>query len=115
MYGGCELMMTDYSEEEMNVNYRILSDQIGNLLSRISSPRILGKMGPFSLEDRDPMFDAQLTDLRDVVCAHMEEYAVSKSCDSILEVIASVSHRPRNLSTGSIQDLKSGTGERGSG
>ena len=75
----------------MNVNYRILADQIGNLLSRISSPRILAKMGPFTPEDRDPEFEAALTALRVVVCDHMEAYAVSKACDSILEVIASVS------------------------
>lgn len=91
----------DYSEEEMNVNYRILADQIGNLLSRISSPRILGKMGPFTPEDKDPAFEASLTGLRDVVCDHMDVYAVSKACDSILEVIASVS-TPTHYSTGTL-------------
>lgn len=82
---------SDYSEEELNVNYRILADQIGNLLSRISSPRILAKMGQFKPEDRDIGFDQSLNDLRDAKCDHMEVYAISKACDSVLDVIATVS------------------------
>ena len=55
-------------------------------------------MDPFTPEDKDSEFEASLTGLRDVVGDHMEGYAVSKACDSILEVIASVSSSSKHLS-----------------
>lgn len=78
----------------MGVNYRVLADQIGNLLSRISSPRILGKMAPFAPEDRDADVDQSLNALRDTIAGHMESYLVSRACDSILDVVSTVSPDP---------------------
>lgn len=86
----------------MGVNYRILADQIGNLLSRISSPRILGKMVDFTPQDRDPEADDSLNALRDAVTGHMDLYLVSRACDSILDVISTVSILPLHLSTSEI-------------
>lgn len=79
----------------MSVNYRVLQDQIGNLLSRIASPRILANMVDFTPEDRDIAVETKLSALRDTVQAHMEVYAVSKACDSVLDVIATVSPSSR--------------------
>lgn len=72
------------------MNYRVLADQIGNLLSRISSPRILGKMTDFTSADQDAELDDTLGKLRNVVCGHMEAYAISRACDSVLDVISTV-------------------------
>jgi methionyl-tRNA synthetase len=89
--GGSLADDADYSEDEMGVSYRTLADQVGNLLSRISSPKILAKMQAFSENDRDKDVEETLSGLRDRVCAHMEEYAVTRACDAILEVVALVS------------------------
>ena len=89
--GGSLADDADYSEDEMAVTYRTLADQVGNLLSRISSPKILAKMQPFTEGDRDVGVEEKIEGLRDRVCAHMEEYAVTRACDAILEVVATVS------------------------
>lgn len=89
--GGSLADDADYSEDEMGVSYRILADQVGNLLSRISSPKILAKMQAFAESDRDRAMEEALTGLREKVCSHMEEYAVTRACDSVLDVVATVS------------------------
>jgi methionyl-tRNA synthetase len=88
--GGSLADDADYSEEEMGVSYRTLSDQVGNLLSRISSPKVLGKMKAFEEGDRDLEVEEKLSGLRDRVESHMEGYAVTRACESILEVVATV-------------------------
>jgi len=89
--GGSLADDADYSEDEMGVSYRTLADQVGNLLSRISSPKILAKMQPFTESDRDKGMEETLSGLRERVCGHMEEYAVTRACDSVLEVVGTVS------------------------
>lgn len=80
----------DYSEEELAVHYRILADQIGNLLSRISSPKILSKMGTFKAEDREVEFDKQLSGLRDKFEEQMEAYGISRACEGVMDVVGMV-------------------------
>ena len=88
--GGSLADDADYSEEELAVSYRVLADQVGNLLSRISSPKVLGKMGKFEEGDRDSDMEEKLNGLRERVLGHMEGYAVTRACESILEVVATV-------------------------
>jgi methionyl-tRNA synthetase len=89
--GGSLADDADYSEDELAVSYRTLADQVGNLLSRISSPRILEKMQAFTPEDRVEEIEETLSGLRDRVGGLMEGYAVTRACDAILEVVATVS------------------------
>jgi len=90
--GGSLADDADYSEEELAVSYRVLADQVGNLLSRIASPKVLKKMGTFEEVDRDMGVEEKLNSLRDRVCGAMEGFAVTKACESILEVVATVRH-----------------------
>lgn len=90
--GGSLADDADYSEEELAVSYRVLADQVGNLLSRIASPKVLKKMGTFEDGDRDMGVEEKLNGLRDRVCGAMEGFAVTKACESILEVVATVRH-----------------------
>lgn len=97
--GGSLADDADYSEEEMGVSYRTLADQVGNLLSRISSPKVLGKMKAFEKGDRDVEVEERLSGLRERVEGHMESYAVTRACDSILEVVATVCFNMRRTMT----------------
>jgi methionyl-tRNA synthetase len=67
-----------------------LADQVGNLLSRIASPKVLKKMGTFEEGDRDVGVEEKLNGLRERVCGAMEGFAVTRACESILEVVATV-------------------------
>jgi methionyl-tRNA synthetase len=88
--GGSLADDADYSEEELAVSYRVLADQVGNLLSRIASPKVLKKMGTFEEGDRDVGVEEKLNGLRERVCGAMEGFAVTRACESILEVVATV-------------------------
>lgn len=88
--GGSLADDADYSEEELAVSYRVLADQVGNLLGRISSPKVLGKMGVFEEGDRDVEVEEKLNGLRERVAGCMVGFAVTKACESILEVVATV-------------------------
>jgi len=90
--GGSLADDADYSEEELAVSYRVLADQVGNLLSRIASPKVLKKMGTFDDGDRDIEVEEKLNDLRDRVCGAMEVFAGTRACESILEVVSTVCH-----------------------
>jgi methionyl-tRNA synthetase len=88
--GGSLADDADYSEEELAVSYRVLADQVGNLFSRISSPKVLGKMRAFEEGDRDLEVEEKLNGLRGKVGEFMEGYSVTRACESILEVVATV-------------------------
>lgn len=84
------LKRTDYSSDELAVSYRQLADQIGNLLSRISSPRLLAKMQPWTSADRNAELDAQLESLREMFETRMEEVEISQACEGVMDLIATV-------------------------
>jgi hypothetical protein len=48
-------------------------------------------MADFKPQDRDAEMEESLNTLRDTVPGHMEGYLVSKACDSVLDVISTVS------------------------
>lgn len=70
----------------------MLADQMGNLLSRICSPRLLAKMTPWSESaDRDEELDLLLSGLRHTFEGRMESMAISKACEGVMEAILAVS------------------------
>lgn len=82
---------SDYSSEELGFAHGILASQIGNLLNRILSPKIYGKMG--SLEEGSEMrdLDEKFAGARDEVDKRMEGFHVTKACETIMELLSDVS------------------------
>ena len=70
--------------------------QIGNLLNRIQSPKILNRMGGITNEPALPDLDATLSKLRDEVDKRMEGYQVTRACELIIDLLQDVS---RHLSS----------------
>ncbi|KAK8864207.1 methionine-tRNA ligase [Kwoniella newhampshirensis] len=89
--GGSLTDDADYAPEQVEVHYRLLADQVGNLLSRISGPKMLKKatreFDPASPEDRDVELDRLLGGLRDDFESKMEGYMVNHACGVVMEVI----------------------------
>ncbi|WWD17494.1 methionine-tRNA ligase [Kwoniella shandongensis] len=89
--GGSLTDDADYAPDQVEVHYRLLADQMGNLLSRISGAKMLKKatreFDPSSSEDRDVDLDGLLAGLRDDVESKMEGYMVNHACGAVLEVI----------------------------
>jgi methionyl-tRNA synthetase len=81
----------DYSSDELAVAYRQTSDQIGNLLSRISSPRLLSKMKPWTPEDENVELDEVLSGLRGTYETRMDEIGITKACEAIMDLMGIVS------------------------
>ncbi|RSH81542.1 methionyl-tRNA synthetase [Saitozyma podzolica] len=77
----------DYSEEQLGVNYRLLADQIGNLVARISSPSLLRKVKRFDDGDRDSELDEALSTMRNEFGSRMEAYQITRACEGVIEVI----------------------------
>jgi methionyl-tRNA synthetase len=84
-------MPPDYSEEQLGVTYRILADQIGNLVARISSPSLLRKVKRFDNGDQDPELDEALSTMRNEFGSRMEAYQITRACEGVIEVIMAVS------------------------
>ncbi|ODN80043.1 methionine-tRNA ligase [Cryptococcus amylolentus CBS 6039] len=79
----------DYAPDQLEVHYRLLASQIGNLLSRLSSPKILNKAtAPFSFSsDNDPELDGLLSNMRGEFERKMEVYGVGPACAGVMDVI----------------------------
>ncbi len=80
----------DYSDEQLRSTYSVLNAQIGNLVSRISSHRMRGKISNLDESMRDPKLDEQLGGLREELERRMKKYDVVRGCEVILELIAAV-------------------------
>ena len=83
---------SDYSDEQLRSHYNVLNAQIGNLVSRISSDRMLGKLSTFNMLMQDTQLDNMLRRFRTDVDVHMREYRVVHACKAVLVLIAEVSN-----------------------
>jgi hypothetical protein len=84
-------MGPDYSAASLSTSYRHLSDQIGNLLQRISSPKLLLAVGDFRQQDRDAELDGLMSGLRDTVDTKMATYEITAVCQTVMELVMAVS------------------------
>lgn len=79
----------DYSAVELAAAYTKLQDQLGNLVSRISSPRLLRKVGEWNesmVEERLRM----LRTLREEYEERYEAYELTHACGLLLDTLAEV-------------------------
>ncbi|WWC70413.1 methionine-tRNA ligase [Kwoniella pini CBS 10737] len=108
--GGSLTDDADYAPDQVEVHYRILADQFGNLLSRISGNKMLKKANrelDFSSpnsEDRDTDLDSLLSNLKGEFENKMENYNISGACASVMEVIAAANKLFTNLAPWSAED-----------
>ncbi|OCF36953.1 methionine-tRNA ligase [Kwoniella heveanensis BCC8398] len=92
--GGSLTDDADYAPDQVEVHYRILADQFGNLLSRISGPKMLKKatreldLTTAGSPDRDDELDRLMGGLRGEVEERMEGCGVSQACAAVMDVIA---------------------------
>ncbi|KAK6910337.1 methionine-tRNA ligase [Kwoniella mangroviensis CBS 8886] len=108
--GGSLTDDADYAPDQVEVHYRILADQFGNLLSRISGSKMLKKatrdlnlVTPES-QDRDEELDRLLSGLRDEFENKMEVYGVSGACQTVMDVIAATNKLFTDLKPWSAED-----------
>lgn len=99
--GGGLVDDADYNPAEVEVQYRLLADQMGNLLSRISGAKLLkkakrefdwgdekaGEKG----KDRDEELDRMMAGMREEFEGKMEVSGVSQACAGVMDVIMAVS------------------------
>ncbi|KIR33577.1 methionine-tRNA ligase [Cryptococcus deuterogattii MMRL2647] len=95
--GGGLVDDADYNPAEVEVQYRLLADQMGNLLSRISGAKLLkkakrefdwgdektGEKG----KDRDEELDRMMAGMREEFEGKMEVFGVSQACAGVMDVI----------------------------
>lgn len=87
--GGALPADADYSAAELAASYTKLQDQLGNLVSRIASPRLLSKVGPWDDAMAEPKLDVLKT-LRDEYEAKYETYELTRACALLLDTLAEV-------------------------
>ncbi|WVW83676.1 methionine-tRNA ligase [Kwoniella bestiolae CBS 10118] len=108
--GGSLADDADYAPDQVEVHYRILADQFGNLLSRISGTKMLKKatrnldLVSSGSQDRDEELDRLLGGLRDEFESKMEVYGVSGACQSVMDVIAATNKLFTDLKPWSAED-----------
>ncbi|KAK1924432.1 putative methionine-tRNA ligase [Papiliotrema laurentii] len=79
---------SDFNLDQLNANYSVLAQQFGNLLNRVTSPKIVQKMGSITSHHPLPDFDAALSSARDRVEGFMSNHQITKACEVILNLIA---------------------------
>ncbi|WVO16455.1 methionine-tRNA ligase [Cryptococcus depauperatus] len=87
--GGSLTDDADYAPDQLEVHYKLLAAQMGNLLSRISSSKILKKANrEFDMmHDRDEELDTLLSGLREDFENKMENYMVNQACGVVMDTI----------------------------
>lgn len=83
--------MSDYSSEQLGVDHLMITSQLGNLLARIMSKKLIKNMGGDISENVQPAFDKQLSEVRNEVGRRMEEFHVTKACEEIMDILMQVS------------------------
>ena len=68
----------------------MITSQLGNLLARIMSKKLIKNMKGDMTEHAQPEFDQQLLGVRDEVGRRMEEFHVTKACEEIMEILMQV-------------------------
>lgn len=99
--GGGLVDDADYNPAEVEVHYRLLADQVGNLFSRISGAKVLKKAErEFDWgnektrdrgEDRDEELDGMMARMREEFEGKMEVFGVSQACAGVMDVVMAVS------------------------
>lgn len=89
--GGSLPTDSDYSGAHLSTQYTILASQIGNLVTRILSPKICGKIGKMTDEYPLDQVDESFRTVRDQVDDKMEGFQVMKACELIIELLHDVS------------------------
>ncbi|WWC89531.1 methionine-tRNA ligase [Kwoniella dendrophila CBS 6074] len=108
--GGSLTDDADYAPDQVEVHYRILADQFGNLLSRISGTKMLKKaireldLKSSESKDKDEELDSLLTNLKDEFELKMENYNISGACSSVMDVISATNKLFTNLKPWSSED-----------
>jgi methionyl-tRNA synthetase len=72
----------------------MITSQLGNLLARIMSKKLIKNMKGNISENTQPEFDQQLSQVRDEVGRRMEEFHVTKACEEIMDVLMQVRRPP---------------------
>lgn len=85
--GGSLSADADYSETELAASYARLTDQIGNLIGRISSPALVKRIKTWDKAMSVPELDAAL-DIRDTFESRFENYELTRAAAGILDMIA---------------------------
>lgn len=80
----------DYSDQRLQADYKVLGSQIGNLSTRISSEKMMGRLGTFDGSMRDSGLDSLLSGLRERIYIRMEKYDIVRSCEDVLDLISEV-------------------------
>ena len=82
----------DYGPDELVAQYRALSDTIGNLVGRISSPAILGKVDKWdTARDTHEGMQTALQGMKEAFKSRMDEVDVSRACEGIMDIVQQVS------------------------
>ena len=89
-------LISDYSSEQLGVDHLLITSQLGNLLARIMSKKLIKNMGGNITDNAQPAFDEQLAQVRDEVGRRMEDFHVTKACEEIMDVLQQVRVVPRS-------------------
>lgn len=88
--GGSLPKDSDYSEGELEASYGRLQDQLGNLVSRLGSKKVLCNVGEFDDSKRLAHLDNLLAGVRDDVEAKYEDFNITGACSAVLDVLAEI-------------------------
>ena len=96
IFGKVEVgLISDYSSEQLGVDHLLITSQLGNLLARIMSKKLIKNMGGNITDNAQPAFDEQLAQVRDEVGRRMEDFHVTRACEEIMDVLQQVRALPR--------------------
>lgn len=86
--------VVDYSEAQLETNYRQLAAQVGNLLARIASPKLLERVGelPAAVHEEDQALHELLRNMRGGFEARMEKFEIQRALDGVMDVVMEVSN-----------------------
>lgn len=82
----------DFSLSELQVQYKLLSDTIGNLYNRCATPKMLQYIDHDAAAFiRYEKFDKRLSDVAKTCQDRMGKYEITKACEMIIRLLESVS------------------------
>lgn len=85
--GGSLGQDADYSPQEIETQYKQLASQVGNLLGRISSPKLLDRVSATPIA-----IDCRLSTMLGDLCAKLEDrldrYEITRACEDVMDVVA---------------------------
>lgn len=84
--GGSLPQDADYSPAEIETQYKQLASQVGNLLGRISSPKLLDRVGVSTRIDCP--LQSMLDELRPKLESRLDRYEITRACEDVMDVVA---------------------------